>query len=92
VGLVISDDHRGHHRRPVRSGNPLERPNEEINAGPRSWILPARASFIRLVGMVLAGQDDEWQDGRRYVRSETMAVIDVVIEHEEASPALMIAS
>jgi hypothetical protein len=53
---------------------------------------PARASFIRLVGMVLAGQDDGWRDGRRYLRSETMAVIDAVIEHEAVSPASMIAS
>jgi hypothetical protein len=26
--------------------------------------------------MVLAEQDDEWQDGRRYFRSETMPLID----------------
>jgi putative transposase len=55
-------------------------------------IFPTRASLIRPVGMVLAERDDEWQDGRRYFRSETMAVIDAVIEHEEVSPALMIAS
>jgi hypothetical protein len=30
--------------------------------------------------MVLAEQDDEWQDGRRYFRPETMALIDAVIE------------
>jgi hypothetical protein len=42
--------------------------------------------------MVLAEQDDDWQDGRRYFRPETMALIDTVIEHEEVSPALLMAS
>jgi putative transposase len=55
-------------------------------------IFPNRASVIRLVGMILAEQDDEWQDGRRYFRPETMAAIDAVIEGKEASPALLMAS
>jgi hypothetical protein len=42
--------------------------------------------------MVLAEQDDEWQDGRRYFRPDTMAAIDAVIEHEEVGRALLIAS
>ena len=42
--------------------------------------------------MILAEQDDEWQDGRRYFRPETMAAIDAVIEHKEVSPALLMAS
>jgi hypothetical protein len=28
--------------------------------------------------MILAEQDDEWQDGRRYFRPETMAAIDAI--------------
>ena len=32
--------------------------------------------------MILAEQDDESQDGRRYFRPETMALIDAVIDHE----------
>ena len=55
-------------------------------------IFPNRASLIRLVGMVLAEQDDEWQDGRRYFRPETMALIDAVVDHEEVSPTMLMAS
>ena len=55
-------------------------------------IFPTRASLIRLVGMVLAEQDDEWQDGRRCFRPETMALIDAVVDPEEVSPGLLMAS
>lgn len=54
-------------------------------------IFPTRASVNRLIGMVLAEQDDECQDGRRYFRPETMA-IDLVMDPKEVSPALMLAS
>ena len=81
------------HRRQIRSTNPLERLNKEIKRRTAVvGIFPNRASVIRLVGMILAEQDDEWQDGRRYFRPETMAAIDAVIEGKEASPALLMAS
>ena len=81
------------HRRQIRSTNPLERLNKEIKRRTAVvGIFPTRASLIRLVGMVLAEQDDEWQDGRRYFRPETMAAIDAVIEHGEVSPGLLMAS
>jgi len=54
-------------------------------------IFPNRKSLIRLVSMVLAEQDDEWQDGRCYFRPESLALIDAVAEQEEA-PALLMAS
>jgi transposase-like protein len=54
-------------------------------------IFPSRASVLRLVGMILAEQDDEWQDGRRYFSPESMAAIDAV-NHEEVSPTLLMAS
>ena len=79
------------HRRQIRSTNPLERLNKEIKRRTAVvGIFPTRASVIRLVGMVLAEQDDEWQDGRRYFSPESMALIDAQ-PHEEV-PALLMAS
>jgi transposase-like protein len=81
------------HRRQLRSTNPLERLNKEIKRRTAVvGIFPNRAALIRLVGMVLAEQDDEWQDGRRYFRPESMALIDSVTEPEEVGPALLMAS
>ncbi len=42
--------------------------------------------------MVLAEQDDEWQDGRRYFRPETMGLIDAVVDQVEVSPTFLMAS
>jgi hypothetical protein len=39
---------------------------------------------------VLAEQDDEWQDGRRYFSPESMGIIDAVPREEV--PALLMAS
>lgn len=81
------------HRSKIRSTNPLERLNKEIKR--RSGVVgifPNRASVIRLVGMILAEQDDEWQDGRRYFRPETMTAIDAATTIEEGSQPLLMAS
>ena len=81
------------HRRQIRSTNPLERLNKEIKRRTAVvGIFPNRASVIRLVGMILAEQDDEWQDGRRYFRPESMALIDAIVERKEVEPALLMAS
>jgi transposase-like protein len=81
------------HRRQIRSTNPLERLNKEIKRRTAVvGIFPNRAAVIRLVGMILAEQDDEWQDGRRYFRPESMVLIDAVVDGKEADTALLMAS
>jgi transposase-like protein len=78
------------HRSRIRSTNPLERLNKEIKRRTAVvGIFPNRAAVTRLVGMVLAEQDDEWQDGRRYFLPETMTAIDAVPIEEVGQPLLL---
>jgi transposase-like protein len=78
------------HRARIRSTNPQERLNKEIKRRTAVvGIFPNRTSVIRLVGMILAEQDDEWQDGRCYFRPETMAAIEAVAIEEVGQPLLL---
>ncbi len=67
------------HWRQIRSTNPLERLNKELRRRVRVvGIFPTRESVVRLVGMMLLEQDDEWKVGRRYFSASSMAQLQPV--------------
>lgn len=77
------------HWRKIWSNNPLERLNKEVKRRSNVvGIFPNDAAAIRLIGAVLADQQDEWAIVRRYLSETSMAELNTARDTDSVQPAL----